>query len=125
MPAINYQLAVQVTGGPKLSVAKTLAVEAYDVISVEIPAAGSADVEIEPAAAAGRVKLLLLMADTYEDLTYDVGGTDHPLDGPALLVGDGAVALLDATPGTVTFKNAHATEARPIQVFVGRAAVGP
>jgi hypothetical protein len=125
MPAIHYQVTVQVTGGPKMTVARTLAVEAYDVVDVAIPADSSASVEIEPAAAAGRVKLMLLTADTYEDLEYELDGTAHALDGPALLVGEGAVALLDATPGTIEFTNAHPTDVRPIHVLVGRAAVAP
>lgn len=121
MPSINYSVSVQVTGGPKLAVAQALTVDAYDVIDVSIVKASKAKVEIEPGAAAGRVKLLLITADVYKDLSYDVGGTAHNLDGPALLVGAGAVALLNAKPGTIEFTNAHASEARPIHVFVGRA----
>jgi hypothetical protein len=124
MPLINYSLSVQVAGGPKVAVSRSLTVHAYDVVDVSIPAAGSADVEIEPGTKAGRVKLLVITADVYADLKYDTG-TAHVLDGPLVLVGEGAVALLDSTPGTIKFSNGHATEARPIHVFVGRAAVAP
>jgi hypothetical protein len=122
MASITYQVSVQVTGGPRISVTDTLKVDAYDVIDVSIAAASSASVEIEPAAGAGRVLLLMIHADSYADLTYEVGGTKFTLDGPVLLAGKGSVGLLDSKPGTIKFTNAHATAARPIHVLVGRKA---
>jgi hypothetical protein len=123
MPSINYAVNVQVTGGPKLAVTRSLVVDAYDVIDLSIKKNSAASVEVEPGVA-GRVRLVLITADTYDNLTYESAGKDHALDGPALLVGAGAVALLDPK-GTVKFTNKHATEPRTIHVFVGRNVVAP
>ena len=124
MPSINYAVNVQVTGGPKLAATQSLSVDAYDMIDLSIKKASTADVEIEPGVA-GRVKLVLITADLYDTLSYEADGKAHALDGPALLVGGGAVALLQAKLGSLKFTNKHATEPRTIHVFVGRNVVAP
>ena len=52
-------------------------------------------------------------------LTYKVGAADVALDGPHVLIGAGAVSLLDANIGTLTFSNTGAADAE-LDILVGR-----
>jgi len=53
------------------------------------------------------------------DLTYEVSGTAIALDGPHVLLGAGAVALLGAGTSSLTFTNNLADPAA-IEILVGR-----
>ncbi len=93
---IKYSFSIQVAGGPKVADADTIEVEAYDMLEVEVPDSGTsggvATVNVQPGDSG--VKFLQITADSYEDLTYKVdGGSSQTLDGPLLLIGEGAVAL--------------------------------
>ena len=109
---IKYSFSIQVAGGPKAADADSIEVEAYDMLEVEVPDSGTsggvATVNVQPGDSG--VKFLQISADSYEDLTYEVdGGSSQTLDGPLLLIGEGAVALLGATQKQFVFTNAGAT----------------
>jgi hypothetical protein len=120
---INWTLNVQVVGGPKMSAFQTVTVDAYDKIGVTVPV-GETDkeVEVQPGPA-GRVQFLLISSDQFgDDLTYKVNnaGDAIKLDAQQLLIGDGAVGLLGASPPeTLSFTNDLAQDAN-IEILVGR-----
>ncbi len=123
---INWTLNVQVVGGPKLSASSTLALDAYDKIQVGIEA-GAADkkVEVQPGGA-GHVRFLLITSDPYgEELTYKVNDSGSTkvikLDGPHLLVGKGAVELLDPAPSSLFFSSSLTKDAA-VEILIGREA---
>lgn len=110
---INWTLSAQVVGGPKIAVAKTTEVEAYDKIHIEIKAgAVKTRVDIQPSEGTGQVSFLLINADRYGDtLSYKVNADDAAdviMDGPHLLIGKGAAGLLDpdSAPHILYFSNA-------------------
>ena len=127
---INWTLSAQVVGGPKISVAKTTEVEAYDKIHIEIaPGAVKTKVDIQPSEGSGQVTFLLINADKYGDkLSYQVNADDASdviMDGPHFLIGKGAAGLLDPAnaPHALFFSNA--TEANggaitAVDILVGR-----
>jgi hypothetical protein len=124
MAKINYSLNVQVLGGMKVTVAKSIEVEATDSIDVTIPKGGAeTEVQVLPANAP-EVSFLMVTADTYGDkLEYALtsGGADlYAVDGPHLLIGKGGVALLDPAPTSFFFKNNDATADAVVHIFVGR-----
>ncbi len=120
---INWTINVQVVGGPKMSASQTVTVDAYDKIGVTVPA-GETDkeVEVQPGPA-GRLQFLLVSSDQFgDDLTYKVNNTGDAikLDAQQLLIGDGAVGLLGASPPeTLSFTNDLAQDAN-IEILVGR-----
>ena len=125
---INWSVKIHVDGGPELSAAGATDVEAYDKLTVTIPAAdetaaGSAVVQVQPGGAP-QVEFLLVSASEYGDpLTYTVDSGDPiQLDAPQLLMGSGAVSLLGAAPNTFSFSN---TSDQPVVVtiLVGRNAI--
>lgn len=128
---VGWTMSVQVTDGPKLPAAGKFEVDAYDVIRVEVPAgAKGMEVEIQPGAMSA-VQLLMLHASKFTtDLSYSVNaaiGTAadrFSLDGPHLLVGSGAMAMLGASPRSLFFYNG---DADPIYltILVGRDATPP
>jgi len=128
--SISWLFSIDVAGGPTVAGKGVVALDAYDKLSVEVPAkagnaAGSADVEVHPAAAAGAVSLLAVTAATYAPgVTYKIGtgnaAKTFALDGPLLLVGSGAVGLLGSpTPVKVAFENDTADPVI-IGILVGR-----
>lgn len=128
---INWTLSAQVVGGPSISVSDALTVDAYDKIGVTVAGAESETVEIQPGDE-GRVQFLLInLAATEQfgdDLTFKVNdtATEVKMDGPQMLIGDGAVGLLQEPPNTLTFTN-RLTPPRDVdvQILVGRKAVAP
>lgn len=129
---INWKLDVQVIGGPKMSGSTTIAVDAYDVINVEVPGGevsspGAATVEVQPGGA-GQVQFLLIAASQYsEKLTYSVdgagGASNVELDAQQMLAGKGAVGLLGAAPAKLDFSNAlGANKDVSVTILVGRKA---
>lgn len=126
---INWSCNVQVVGGPKISGADTIEVDAYDNIEVSVPKSesgtdGTATVEVQPGAQ-DQVMFLLIQAGTYQDspLSYQVEGSAKSvaLDSQQLLIGSGAVSLLDGAPTSLTFTNAGATDAS-VRILIGRKA---
>ena len=125
---ISWTLNVQVVEGPRMSVSKTVAVQAYDRIEVVIlDEASGQEVQVQPGGE-GQVKFLLVGSDRYgADLSYSVNEAEaNPanrikLDALQLFVGDGAVGLLDTSPETLYFYN-DLGQAATITVLVGRKA---
>ncbi len=120
----NILLAVKVgvANGPTLTITQTIAIDAYDKIDVAVPDGTSdLDVELQPNAT-DKVRFVLVSSDLYdENLTYKVNdGTDERiLDGPYLLSGTGAVALLDAAPAKLVVSNSSGKTAN-VRVLIGR-----
>lgn len=122
---IQLTVTVQVTGGPKKTVAQTISVEAYDKIGITVDAAtpggpSTKTVEVQPGGA-GQVQFLLITASSYTTpLTYTIdGGTSITLDAPLLLAGAGAVSALAATQQTFVFSNSDSA-ANAVEILVGR-----
>jgi hypothetical protein len=109
---LKWSFSAQVAGGPTLAGSGDLAnVDAYVKLNVTVPANGDQDVEVLTGTG-GAVQLLVISpAQPSEDLTYEVGGNDVPLDGPVVLIGAGAASLLADTIGTLKFKNGTAQDA--------------
>jgi hypothetical protein len=113
----------EVASGPTLTENVTLAVDAYDKLSVTVPDATTLAVELQPGAAG--VRLLIITSSRYGDaLKYTVNADttkDHVLDQPHVLLGTGAVGLFGAMPTKLTFKNAlGAGHDAEIQILIGR-----
>src|SRR5262249_26412146 len=119
---LSWSFSVAAAGGPSVSGADSLAVDAYDRLHVNIPAGGNADVKILPGGSPDVSLLVISPSKPSPDITYDVGGNDVALDGPHVLIGVGAVGLLAANIGTLKFTNAGAADVE-IDVLVGRKAV--
>jgi len=125
---ISLIVNVQIPGGPKVSSTQTLDVAGYDSNEYVIPHGGADHtVDVQPSDAS-HVKLLLISADHYADtLTYKVkdetGTGTHPvkLDTQQLLVGAGAMSLLEKAPKQLVFNNGGAADAT-VQILVGRSA---
>jgi len=119
---IVLTINADVASGPKLKESRTLAVDAYDKISVTVPdATSNLEVELQPGGA-GSIKLLIVRSDVYgEDLAYTVnaGTTDHVLDQPHVLIGTGSVGLYGAEPTKLVSDNALGQDAQ-VQILVGR-----
>jgi len=124
---IQWKLNVQVAGGPGISASRSLEVEAYDLISVNVLAITSPPdtdkaVDVQPGEA-GQVKFLAITSDRYgEGLTYKVNDAGNPsiaLDQPQVLVGEGAVGLLDPAPTKLFFSTTLSQDAS-VQILVGR-----
>ena len=129
---INWSLSIQVLAGPKITEARPMMVEAYDKISVAVPAKdgagpGKATVELQPGDA-GQVKFLLLrcVSGVYDGkLSYKVNvdtATPVKLDELQLLMGDGALSLFGAAPKTLLFSN-DSDKAASLDILVGRQAI--
>ena len=115
---ITYSFTANVSGGPSLTESASLDVEAYDQIEVTVPAGGSTTVDVQPGDGG---QLLVITASDYGNITYtvDSSSTIRELDGPHILVGSGAVALLGATQNSIQFSNGGGDEAT-VSILVGR-----
>jgi hypothetical protein len=124
--AISWAFNAAVTNGPTISLANDppISVDAYDLVTTTLAASSVGKiVNLQPSATAGDVVLIALKSDAYDKtVLYDAGGGKQNLDGPVLLVGAGAVALLGTTPPkSLTFDNGLAKKVT-VQVLVGRKA---
>lgn len=124
MEKINWTLNVAVAGGPKISSADTLEVEAYDKVGVYIPAGSKVETEVQPGDK-GEVKFLLISADHYGGkLIYrinDESGDEITLDALQLFIGTGAVSVLGKPPQIFHFENQMDRDVT-IDILVGREA---
>lgn len=119
---IAWNMGVQITGGPGISLKDAFTVDAYDMIEVVIPDTVTQKVEIQPSGVAAQVQLLMIRSDRYdEDLVYKVGAdpTEFKLDKPLLLIGKGAISMLGEAPDALHFTNTSGDDAS-IQILVGR-----
>lgn len=123
---VGWLVNVQVGGGPRLPAAGTLDVDAYDMVKVEVASGADAmEVSLQPSTG-DEVKLLMLHASSFsEDLTYSINASEadvakrFALDGPHLLVGSGALALLGDPPQRLFLYNGG-IDAAQLSVLVGR-----
>jgi len=122
---IAYQATVAVPNGPSISSSRSVEVEAFDLVEVEL-AAGAADVEVEvQPGAAGQVKFLAVTSTRYgPEISYKVNSASatetHSLDQPHVLAGEGAVSMLDAAPEKLFMSNASTDTDVTVQVLAGR-----
>jgi hypothetical protein len=123
---INWTLHVEVNGGPKVTQSETIECEAYDKVELSLEPATTQNVEVQPSAV-GQVQFLLITSTEYGSALkyklYEADGvtltTAKQLDGPHLLVGRGAVALLVEDPVKFQIEN-QLTDAATVQILVGR-----
>lgn len=125
---IVLKINIDIPNGPKITLNRTLTVDAYDKIDITVPSGASdLSVELQPSESAGQVKFLLVASDWYgEALAYKVNSdtsTSFELDEPHILTGEGATAMLDPAPTQLFFTNttavADAMDAN-VQILVGR-----
>lgn len=119
---IAWNMGVQITGGPSISLDGAMTVDAYDMIEVVILDNATQTVEIQPSGVAAQVQLLMIRSDRYDEaLFYKVGAeaTEFKLDKPLLLIGKGAISMLGVAPDALHFTNASGENAS-IQILVGR-----
>ncbi len=119
---------ITIPNGPKMTLNRTLTVEAYDKIDVTVPSGADVTVDLQPSAA-GKVLFLLVTCDWYgAELSYkanSAAGTPYALDEPHLLTGKGAVAMLEsaAAISKLLFSNTTAgpsAKDAKVQILVGR-----
>lgn len=101
---IDWTTGIQVPGGPELAVMRSIQVEAYGLMTVEVPRDGAAETAVDiPPATEGKIQFLSITSDFYgERLVYKVNAAtaEIPLDQPQIFAGAGAMALLDPPDGT-------------------------
>ena len=112
-----WNLTVRADGGPKLAGSGTMVADAYDKLSVVVPAGGDLAVDLGPAAAGRMTCLVIVPSVPSEDLTYEVDGTAITLDQPQFLLG-GAVNLT-GNPASITLSNG-AAEDGAVEILIGR-----
>ena len=120
---ITYNFTANVSGGPSITASNTIDVEAYDHIEVTVPPSTPTTVNVQPGSGG---LLLIITASTYSSVTYtvDSSSTVVTLDGPHILVGAGAIALLGATQNDLVFTNGG-SEDITVSILVGRDATPP
>jgi hypothetical protein len=100
-------------------------VAAYDVVVLTIPAStNNVAVPIQPSSTPGDVVFLVVSSSQYDagvNYTVDAVAATHVLDAPHILVGSGAVSLLNSAspPQKLTFNNTLTKDIN-VQVVVGR-----
>lgn len=120
---------IKMNSSQVMSFSRNIVVEATDSIVFDLAAeANNQQVEVQPTQATGRVNILAITADRYDALvsystTSADGGTPTMivLDQPQVLIGQGAIGLLDpnAHPTRLYFTNGL-SEPVGIQILVGR-----
>src|SRR5215472_3903397 len=99
MVSLTWQFQAAVPGGRSFILNQpSIQVSGYDVVAVTVPAAAASfAVPAVPPSTAGDVILFVVSSSRYDSgISYQVdGGASHVLDGPHLLVGGGAVAMLN------------------------------
>lgn len=109
-------------GGPTLSAKGEMQVDAYMKLNVTLPANSQQQaVEILTGDEGGALQFLIINPKApSNNLSYTAGdGPAVVLDGPHVLIGSGAVSLLAATVGTLTFTN-NDSEVAEISILAGR-----
>ncbi|QBX56726.1 hypothetical protein EXE58_15520 [Nocardioides seonyuensis] len=112
-----WDVTVRAEDGPQLSGSGVLEVDAYDKLSVTVPAGGDLDVDLGPGSA-GLISCLVLLPEApSDDLTYEVGSETITLDQPQFLFG--GAADLAGNPASLTIANAGASDA-VVDLMIGR-----
>lgn len=115
---IKWNFVTQVLKGPSVSAKGSITdADAYDKFDVELNDTVTQAVNLVPAGAS--ISVLVINPKTPDaDLSYDLGGNPVPLDGPHVLIGEGAVSLLGGAT-SLTFTNSTGADA-VIEILVGR-----
>ncbi len=117
---VKWSLNISVPGGAKLAPAGTIDIESYEVIDVDIDAAGEATLTLN---ALDTATFLVVTAGRYTDLTYEFGSGGSAVDftAPLVLLSAAEVALLGGTlPETMTVTNADADNGVKVTALIGR-----
>ncbi len=120
---VTYELSLSTPEGPELVVADHFDSEAVEKIEVVAP---KNSVPITVNVAVLGVTALFITADNYTgDLTFTVNELEAvlTLNGPLMLIGEGALALLAIGITDLVFTNADATTDANITIMVTRDAV--
>jgi len=122
---ITLSQIVQIGAGIQVTASSAIQVDAFDLVEVEIAdAATDVEVQVQPAASPGLLKVLAVTASAYHpDLTYKVNAasaTERALDAPQVFAGDGAIALLDASPPTALFMSNATGAPVTVKILAGR-----
>ncbi len=120
---ISWSFSFRIAGGPTKSGTGSLSAEAFDSISISIPAAvNDQQVEIQPGGE-NQVQAIVIAASRYHsDLTYKVNAAGNPairLDQPHVFAGEGLNVLLDPAVSNLFFSNNTAEDIR-VEVLVCR-----
>lgn len=121
---LKWSLTAQIPGGPNISSSQTFDIEAYDSISLDVVGgAVNIEVQLQPSTTANQVSALVIISDHYSpQLNYRVNVNTNPeilVDQPQILMGTGAVGLLDLAPTSLFFSN-NLAETVAIKILVGR-----
>ncbi len=123
---IQWTISVAVAGGPRKVESHTLPVAVYLKGQVDVAAASNGtpgQATIDAPASGGTARFLYISASRYDatsPMTYTVdGGSAITLDGPHLLIGAGAVALLGGANLRIAFSN-PLNQPVTVDVLIGR-----
>ncbi len=120
--SIVYTVSVAIPNGPTLGLHQSLTVDAFDKIAVAVPdATTNMNVELQPGGA-NQVHFLMVASDQYlSGLTYKINAAtaSHNLDGPLVLIGPGAVGLLNTAPARLVFSNTTGQDVK-VDILIGR-----
>ena len=114
---VNWNLAIQVAGGPAIATNGSSELVVYSKARLII--ANTKDATVKLGDAAGVKLVAIVPGKPHDKLTYKLGGNDVKLDGPQVLVGEGAVNFIAGAFPDVKFTNNTGAEAA-IDVLVGR-----
>lgn len=126
MYSITLQTTVKFNSAETVEVASSASVEALENLSIKIPD-GAADLQVAGTSAANvDVAFVLIRASAYgPKLTYKLGKKTNPaipLDGPLVLMGPGAIAVLAGGGGDLKalfFGNTTGADVS-VDVVIGR-----
>jgi hypothetical protein len=122
---ISYVTSVVVAAGPKFTFSETIAVEAYNRITLTVKTKTSQKVILGTAGSEIRllgIKSTKYMTNPAVPLTFaiDAVATEYSLDMPVVLAGKASIALLGAaTPTSLTFNN-QLPEDVTLEVLIAR-----
>lgn len=116
---LNWSYTAQVAGGPTVAGSGDMTVDAYVKLNVSVPANASLEVEVLPGTGGPVQVLVIAPAVPSAGLRYEAGTETVVLDGPNVLLGGGAVGLLGASVGTLTFTNDDDADAE-VSILAGR-----
>jgi len=118
-------MGLAVADGPNIEASDHFDAEAFEKIEAEIPKNSvPTTLNVQPSLLT-ELKALIIISDSYEDLTFtvDEAATEFTLDGPLMLVGAGNIGMLGATVNNLIFTNANATTAKNVTILVVRDAI--
>lgn len=117
---VKWSLNLTVPGGAKFAPAGTLSLESYEVIDVDVEAGDTATLTLN---ALDTATFLVVMANRYSDLTYDIGASGTAVDftAPIVLLSAAEIALLGTTlPDSIAIENTNADNAVKVTALIGR-----